>query len=138
MQATWVIALALFIHEGHSHDTPLSARQYKVGKNGEINVSENTSIGNSILMKGRYKVVHDPNGDEHWVMFSPVAKNGSSDTARQAVQVKTRQLLPTSEKLSGFVIHAMPDVRAGSSDKNRPRYRIMKVTVGGERFEHLF
>jgi hypothetical protein len=146
MQKICLIALAALLsgavvaafpeHEGHSHDAPLLDRQYKVGKDGEINIRENLSIGNSILTRGRYKVVHKPDRDEHWFIFSPVAKNGSAGEGGKDFQVKARQLLPAREKVSGFVIHAFHDAHAGA--RNQPRYTIVKITVNGENWEHLF
>ena len=144
MRTQRLIAILLFLqlaaaaagHEGR-HDSPLLDRQYKVGKQGEVNVGADTAIGQIVIRKGKYKITHEASGDQHKFFFSPETKAGSKGEVPATIEVRTKQLLAAREKISGFVLYAVP-YPEHDRKRDRPDYRIAKITVNGEHLEHLF
>jgi hypothetical protein len=130
------LVAAAAAHEG-GHDDKLSDRQYKIGKKGEINIRADSAIGRIVLRKGKYKITHQVNGDQHTFVFTPEAKGSSKEKAPEAIEVETKQLLPSRDKASRFVVYAIP-YRHDDRKTDHPDYRISKITVDGENWEHLF
>jgi len=142
MHSLRLIAIALLVqlaaaaagHEGR-HDSPLMDREYKVGKQGEINVSADTAIGQIVIRKGKYKITHEASGDQHKFFFSET--KASKGKLPATIEVRTKQLLAAREKIFGFVVY---DVHYPENDRKKyhPGYRVAKITVNGENWEHLF
>jgi hypothetical protein len=122
-------------HEGHDHDTSPD-RQYKVGKTGEVNLREDTALGELVLKKGKYTVVHAANSDRHSFTFLPATKKGTPSETFKPIEANSKTLVPLRGTAVNFVVFAVPD--NAPRVRGRADYRIVKITVNDERWEHLF
>ncbi len=105
----------------HEHATSTPEQVIKVGKKGDISISNETRAGDLVLKPGRYLIQHRVDGSDHSIHF--VRPSGT-----EVGEVKCR-LEPLEKKARFTKVYNM---------KEDGGYRITRVEVTGENVAHLF
>jgi len=97
-------------------------QQQKIGKGATVDFSEPHKIGDVILPKGSYRIVHRVSGQDHFVEF----KQLNSD--RVIARVNCR-IEPLAGKVTDTAVTSTPD---------QGLLHIAKVEIAGENVAHIF
>lgn len=107
----------------------------KVGKNGKIELSEETMVGDLKLKAGPYKVQHRVAGSDHFIHFieltkpSPYYKTGSEGTPKSHPGEVMCKIQPLNEKVTQTAVYL---------NKEDGMMRITRIDISGENVAHLF
>lgn len=97
----------------------------KVGKKGNITLTEDTKVGEMTLKAGQYTVQHRVQGSEHFVHFVPAGKTAYKSGPSE-MQCSLESL---DSKASQTAVYTTRE--DGSS-------RVTKVVIRGENVAHVF
>jgi hypothetical protein len=106
----------------------------KVGKNGKIELSEETKVGDLTLKPGPYQVKHRVEGSDHLIHFIELTKpipygRGSGDAPKSHPGEVKCKLEPLNEKVAQTAVYM---------NKEDGTMRITKIVISGENVAHLF
>ena len=106
----------------------------KVGKKGEIVLSDTTQIGDITLKPGHYRFQHRVAADEHFVKFTELFMRQGRHTTGQTIGAKDTGEIkctvePLKEKVTRTAVYI--DTAAGVS-------KITRIEVAGENVAHVF
>lgn len=104
------------------HQNMQMGQQLKVGKAVTFDFSESHKVGDVLLPKGSYRLVHRASGQEHFIEFKQL------DSGRVLAKINC-QIEPLTAKASDTGIFVNDD--AGTP-------RIVRVEIAGENVAHLF
>ncbi len=106
----------------------------KVGKKGEITLTQPTKVGHTVLQPDTYVVQHRTSGDNHFVRFVELKQVTSTNTEAEPPYTYTEQdnageikcrMEPLGAKANETTVFSSGD-------------RITKVTIKGEDVVHVF
>lgn len=105
----------------------------KVGKKGDIQISQDTKIGDVTLKPGHYQIQHRVSGSDHFVQFTAFKGHDSvrswgPASPQDAGQIKC-QIEPLANKARTTEVLTLDD--AGTR-------RITRVVIQGENVAHVF
>lgn len=105
----------------------------KAGKKGDIELSQDTKIGDVTLKPGHYQIQHRVSGSDHFVHFTAYKGHRSISswgpaTVVDAGEIKC-QVEPLAKKADVTEVHTVEE--AGVR-------RITKVVIRGENVAHIF
>ena len=105
----------------------------KVGKKGDIQISQDTKIGDVTLKPGHYQIQHRVSGSDHFVQFTAFKGHDSvrswgPASPQDAGQIKC-QIEPLASKAKTTEVLTVDD--AGTR-------RITRVVIQGENVAHVF
>lgn len=105
----------------------------KVGKNGKIELSEETKVGELTLKPGPYKVQHRVAGSDHFIHFIELTKpipyrSGSGDTPKSHPGEVMCKIEPLNEKIAETKVYLK---------KEDGMMRITRIEISGENVAHL-
>jgi hypothetical protein len=115
----------------HPHDESELSRAYKVKPNGEIDLVDDTMIRETLLPRGKYLVGHRLDGATHSIVFTQVP---DKKRPAQAPVTVAASVVPAKAAVSQSMVLALPPEQGQAKNKY---FRIMRVDIAGESFEHL-
>lgn len=118
-----LVGVAYATAQENSHQDMQMGQQLKVGKKGEVSISQPTKVGELLLPPGSYRFVHRTAGEDHFVRFTQ-----TTSTKRDFGEVKC-QLKPLAKKASRTAIT--------TTDEGGVR-RLIRIEVDGENVAHVF
>jgi hypothetical protein len=109
------------------------AKDFVIGKKGEVHFYTQVKAGETVLKPGMYQVQHVEEGGEHVIVFREMSmaagyRMGNTPVAKEAARVKCR-VEPVTKKVSNTKITLR------TNDKGEKE--IATVQVAGEAFKHL-
>ncbi len=134
-----LFAAAVALAQGHEHGQTQSQAQgseqvIKVGKKGEVLLTDTTQIGELTLKPGHYRFQHRLAGDVHFVKFTELQMSqgrhatGTTTNAKEAGEVKCA-IEPVKSKVITTSIYSET---AGGVQK------VTRIVVAGENVAHVF
>lgn len=118
-----LVGVAYATAQEMSHQQMQMGQQLKVGKSGEMTLSQPTKIGEVLLPPGSYRFVHRVEGGDHFVKFTQTSRAG-----RDFGEIKC-QIEPLPAKVKQTSIATIDD--GGTR-------RITRIEVAGENVAHVF
>lgn len=106
----------------------------KVGKKGEVVITEPTQVGDTTLKPGHYRFQHRMEGNDHFVNFTELNMEqgrhatGMQMGAKEAGEIKCR-VEPLDKKLTKTAIY---------SDTSSGVKKVSRIEVAGENVAHVF
>lgn len=107
--------------QSNGHQNMQMGQQLKIGKGVEFDFSQPHKIGDVLLPKGSYRLVHRPTGPEHFIEFKQL------DSGRVFARINCR-IEPLAAKVSDTGIFVNDD--AGTP-------RIVRIEIAGENVAHV-
>lgn len=107
--------------QSNDHHDMQMGQQLKIGKGVEFDFSEPHKIGDVLLPKGSYRLVHRASGEEHYVEFKQL------NSGRVLARINCR-IEPLAVKASGTGIFV-------NNDAGTPR--IVRIEIAGENVAHV-
>lgn len=137
-----LFSTAVAFAQGHEHGQMQSQTQgrtqtLKVGKRGEITLSQPTKVGDKVLQPDTYVVQHRVSGSDHFVRFVVLKDvndwNGAEGpityTEEQKVGEIPCRIEPAANPIKKTTVFTVTE---GGT------LRITKIVIKGENVEHLF
>ena len=100
----------------------------KVGKNGNITLSQETMVGDVKLPAGDYQVKHRVEGSDHMIHFKQLYSQRTGAVIAHPGDIKCK-LEPLNQKVAQTAVFL---------NKEDGMMRITRIEIGGENVAHLF
>ena len=100
----------------------------KVGKNGDITLSQETMVGDVKLPAGDYQVKHRVEGSDHLIHFKQLYSHKTGGVKAHPGEIKCK-LEPLNQKVTQTAVFL---------DKEDGTMRITRIEISGENVAHLF
>jgi hypothetical protein len=134
LQVALVVAAALAVAFVTTSAAQGKEQASKVGKKGEIALSEQTMVGNLTLKPGVYIFQHRVEGEDHFVHFTKVTeKTPYSGTSSGVPKAHPGYLKCELERLNKKV-----DTTAVYTIEEGGMRRITRIEIAGENVAHIF
>ncbi len=115
------------LHDGDHGEGPTD-RTFKVSKTGEVSIGTDVKIGNQLVRRGKYMLIHRPEDDRHMFVLAEVDKKKA---ASQLSMIEfAGRFLSTSEQVKNSTFLA-------KQQRDRS-YEVVKIQIAGENGDHVF
>ena len=114
-------------HDGDHGEGPTD-KTFKIGKTGEVNIGADVKIGNRLVKRGKYILMHQVGEDRHMIVLAEINKKKAAGEL-SIIEFGTR-FLRTSDVVKNSTILAR-QLRDYS-------YEFMKIQIAGENGDHVF
>jgi len=120
-------------HHAQAAQKGKPAKDFVIGKKGEVHFYTQVKAGEAVLKPGMYQVQHVEEGGEHVLIFREMSmqagyKMGNTPVGKEAARVKCR-VEPVTKKVNNTKITLRTN--------DRGEKEIAAVQVAGEAFKHL-
>ena len=105
----------------------------KVGKKADIELSQETKVGEIVLMPGHYRIQHRVSGSDHFVQFLQYKGHRTITSRGPATEVAVGEikctLEPLAQKANQTAVHTIIDSGVR---------KVIRIEVRGEQIAHVF
>lgn len=124
----FAVRLPALPHDEDEGPSPI----WKIDKKGEVKIGIDTQVGEWLLKKGTYLVEHRAQGDSHVHLFTftriEKPKKGAPAVVSEKIEVAST-VIPT-ERIKNSAVHT-------EHEHDKDIYRVTKIEIAGENFEHF-
>ena len=120
-------------HQAQAGQKGKPAKDFVIGKKGEVHFYTQVKAGDAVLKPGMYQVQHVSEGSEHVLIFKEMEmpagyKMGNTPVGKEVARIKCR-VEPAAKKVS--------NTKLTLRTNDRGEKEIAEVQVAGEAFKHL-
>jgi len=115
------------MHDG-DHGGGLIDRTFKIGKTGEVNVGRDVKIGNQLVKRGKYMLVHRAKEQRHVFVLTEI--NKKKDPSQLTTIEIDGRFVPSSASVKKSAITA--------KEQRDHSYQVTTIQMAGENGDHVF
>ena len=115
------------LHDG-DHGGGLIDRTFKIGKAGDVNIGRDVKIGNYLVKRGKYTVVHRAEEQRHVFVLTEI--NKKKDPSQLTTVEIDGRFVPSIASVKKSVITA--------KEQRDHSYQVTTIQMVGENGDHVF